>query len=106
MATNQKQNDPWHFSHLGERYFLQISSFFGSKIIENDLIDDLYIGHKGRPYIEKPINWHVNPNWCVRLKSGEECKSRTVKRKLLKPGLWDTNRCNQFKWTEIVDFYK
>jgi hypothetical protein len=99
------KKDPWHFSHLGEEYFLQISSFFGSSNIKNDLIDNLHIGCTGEPYIEKKNGRLVNPNWCIRLKNGENFKSRTVKRALFKKGLWKLSNCITLKWNEISDFY-
>lgn len=103
MMTKKNQ---WHFSHLGEDYFLQISSFFGSSTIKNDSIENLYIGCTGEPYSEKKNGRLVNPNWCISLKNGKNYKSRTVKRALYYPGLWETNNCKSFKWSDISNYYK
>ena len=105
MSVNQTQNDPWHFSHLGENYFFKIANNFGSVNIHNAQIEDVFIGSTGVAYIEKQNQRRVNPNWCVRLKNGKEYRYGTHTKNSTEPGLWDLNRCNHYKWTEIKDFY-
>jgi len=105
MIINQKLKDPWHFSYLGDKYFFRIANTLGATNIWNSQIEDLYIGNTGVAYIEKLKGRQVNPNWCVRMKNGDEFKCGTPTKNLLESGLWDLNRCNHYKWKEIVDFY-
>lgn len=106
MATNQKQNDPWHFSHLGERYFLRISNLVESLPNRNTKIEELYIGCTGVEYAEIHNGRQINPNWCVKMKNGDQFKYGTPTGNILEVGLWNLSRCTHFKWAEIVDFYK
>ena len=106
MATNQKQSDPWHFSHLGEKYFLKISRILGAVNIRSAKIEDLFIGCEGVQYAEIHNGRQINPNWCVKMKNGDEFKFGTPTKNILEEGLWIPTHCNHFKWAEIVDFYK
>jgi hypothetical protein len=106
MATNQKHKDPWHFSHLDKKYFLKISDILGVVDIRNAKIEDIFIGCTGVEYTEIHNGRQINPNWCVRMKSGEEIRYGTITKNQLESGLWNLGRCNHFKWAEIVDFYK
>ena len=101
-----KNDDPWHFSHLGENYFRRIANNFRATDIANASIKDLYIGRTGIPYIGKNNGRLVNPNWCVRLMDGKEFKFGTPTINSLLPGLWDLHRCIHFEWSEIVNFYR
>jgi len=105
MAINQKNKDPWHFSHLGEKYFLRISNIVESLPIRNATIEELYIGCTGVEYAEIHNGRQINPNWCVKMKNGKEFRFGTTTGNILEVGQWDRNRCIQIKWTKIVDFY-
>ena len=105
MSINQTRKDPWHFSYLGENYFLQVANNLGYVNLKYAQIEDLYIGSTGVEYKEKQYGLNVNPNWCVRMKNGKEYRFGTKTKDRKEPGLWDLNHCNHYKWKEIKDFY-
>lgn len=102
MANNE---DPWHFSYLGKEFFQRIANNLRATNIKDAQIEDLYLGCTGIPYVEKLNLRPVNPNWCVRLKDGKEFKYGKPIGNSLKPGLWNTENCIYFKWSDIVSFY-
>lgn len=106
MISYQKASDPWHFSHLGKDYFANISNLLGGLNVQNDLIEDIYIGCTGVPYIEINNGRKINPNWCVKLKSGDVFRFGTPTKNLLEKDQWKLSKCIHFKWEEIKDFYK
>ena len=78
-----KNQNPWHFSHLGEAYFKKVANNLRAAAIEDAQIKDLYIGCTGVAYAEKNNGRKVNPNWCVRMNNGNEFKYGTpIKNKL------------------------
>jgi len=96
----------WHFAHLGEDYFLDISRKIGYGGKWDAPIYLVYVGKKGVPYIEKKRGRNVNPNWCVITKDGREYKYKSNSSNIAENGLWDKRNCHVFRWDEIKEFFE
>lgn len=105
MKTITSSNDPWHFSHLGKSYFLDIAYSVGYGYKLDVPIKQLFIGKKGVPYIEKKKGRNVNPNWCVITSDGKEFKGGPSLGNNVEAGLWKLSNCNRFLWEEVEKLF-
>lgn len=105
IISDKSNLGDWHFSHLGEDYFLEIALLACYKSTWDVPIKKVFIGKKGEPYIKKSFGRNVNPNWCVVLEDGREfmCKSST---RQISKGLYDTRNCHTFLWSQIKEFFQ
>ena len=99
-------SNPWHFSHLGKSYFLEIANLLRLGRSLDVPIDIVYVGKKGEPYAHKKVGRSVSPNWCVRLKDGRELKYGTPTKHMVERGLWTLSNCHAFKWSEIKEYFE
>lgn len=100
-----KLDEPWHFSHLGKGYFLEVSRLLGFGRTLAVPIKTIYIGKTGVPYIEKNRGRMVNPNWAVILENGEKYRNQRNGDKYLQHGLWNTSNCHCFYWDDIRKYF-
>lgn len=101
----RKADSPWHFSHLGERYFLEVTSILGFGRTLDAPIKIIYIGKSGVAYAEKRRGRMVNPNWAVVLEDGDEYRYKPNKNDDVLRGPWNTSNCHRFMWEEIRKYF-
>lgn len=96
--------DPWHFSHLGEDYFLNLALNAKCGRSWDAKIDYVYIGKSGTEYRQKRNGRNVNPNWSVHLTDSREFKYDNKKGKPEK-GMWDRKNCNVYYWSDLKEYF-
>ena len=101
----RKSEHPWHFSHLGQGYFLDVAQILGFGRTLEAPIQIIYVGKSGVAYAEKKRGRLVNPNWAVIQENGEEYRYKQNKNDIIQPGLWNTSNCNGFFWEEIRKYF-
>jgi hypothetical protein len=104
-TMTRKADNPWHFSHLGEVYFLDVAQNLGFGRTLEAPIKLVYIGKKGVPYAEKKRGRMVNPKWAVIQENGEEYKHNNNKNNMVERGLWNTSNCHCFYWDDIRKYF-
>jgi|GEM_PF-6457331 len=105
MEMSLKLEEPWHFSHLGKGYFLEVSRLLGFGRTLEAPIQIIYIGKSGVAYIEKNRGRMVNPNWAVILENGEKLRYQRNRNEGVLPGLWNTSNCHFFLWNDIREYF-
>ncbi|MDP4114798.1 MAG: hypothetical protein Q8903_01615 [Bacteroidota bacterium] len=98
-------SDPWHFSHLGKDFFLDIAGVTCKIRSFNVDLETVYIGATGEPYIEKTKGRKINPTWYAVTKDGQEYKGGPRVKGLFEIGTWKKANCKSFNWEEIKDYY-
>lgn len=96
--------DPWHFSHLGEDYFLDLAMNAKCGRSWDAKIEFVYIGKTGVEYKLKRNGRNVNPNWSVHLTDSREFKYDNRKQKLEK-GMWERKNCNVYYWSDLKEYF-
>jgi hypothetical protein len=105
MNYNIPVNDQWHFSHLGEKYFLRIANTTCRRAGYDAPILTVFIGKTGEPYALKKKGRQINPNWGVVLQDGRtiHCGPATGNRP--EPGLWEVEHCFEVPWSVIGEYF-
>lgn len=97
--------DPWHFSHLGKDFFLDIAGVTCKIRSFNVELETIYIGATGEPYIEKTKGRKINPTWYAVTKDGQEYKGGPRVKGLFEMGSWKKSNCKEFNWEEIKEYF-
>ena len=100
-----QEMDEWHFSHLGEEYFLEMAQTAGCGRTWDAKIKTVYIGKTGKAYKAKLFGRDVKPNWSVILEDNRKYKYGQATKYKLENGLFDTSSCKQYLWSEIRDYF-
>jgi hypothetical protein len=101
----RKSEHPWHFSHLGEGYFLDIAQILGFGRTLAAPIKIIYVGKSGVAYAEKKRGRMVNPNWAVIQENGRQFKYRHNKGYKVDKGLWETSNCHAYFWKDLKKYF-
>ena len=92
--------DPWHFSHLGRQYFLEI--FHGCKESGVWPLRWIWVGTTGVPFVEKSNGRHVNPNWMVEDDQG---RRHTRSSGFETQGQYNEGRMRRFAYDEVAQHF-